>query len=130
MNILKKVAVFYFSATFLFSCSNLDLSHSGKLIFHNSAQKTSFSFVVSEEFNKQNSTSKPSKDYPKMTEAEAKLLLKFLKKNNYCINKNGEITFVIISRQEKVFDVTFSSLIGQNYNARPVTPTTYFGECF
>lgn len=128
MNILKTVVLFL-TAVFLFSCSSPDLSRLGKLSFYNSINKNSFSFIISDDFSRENQKSKPSKTHPKMTEAEVKLLSKFLKKNNYCINKNGDISFVIISRQEKVYDVTFSSLIEQNYNARPITPITYFGEC-
>ena len=64
-----------------------------------------------------------------MSVAELKLLMKFLQNNKYCINKNGELSFEIKSKQEKIYDVTFSSLIEQSYNARPVAPTTYFGEC-
>ena len=129
MNILSKTAVLFLSAVFLFSCVSQDLGSLGKLSFYNSINKNSFSFVISDDFSRENQKSKPSKSHPKMTEAEVKLLTKFLKKNNYCINKNGDISFVIISRQEKVYDVTFSSLIEQNYNARPITPITYFGEC-
>ena len=61
--------------------------------------------------------------------AELKLLMSFLRDEKYCINKNGELSFKINSNQEKIYDVTFSSLIEQNYNAKPVSPVTYFGEC-
>jgi hypothetical protein len=114
---------------FVTSCAaGLD-SDSAKLTIFNSANKKTFSFVVSEHFIKSHSTSKPSALYSKMTVAELKLLMKFLENNKYCINKNGELSFQINSKQEKIYDVTFSSLIEQNYNARPVSPTTYFGEC-
>lgn len=134
MNILSKTAILFLSAVFLLSCGDYksfghDLSRFGKLSFYNSINKNSFSLVISDDFSRENQKSKPSKNHSKMTEAEVKLLTKFLKKNNYCINKNGDISFVIISRQEKVYDVTFSSLIEQNYNAKPITPVTYFGEC-
>ncbi len=128
MNIFKTIALFL-AVVFSPSCSGPDLNHFGKLSFYNSINKNSFSFVISDDFFRENKKSKPSKNHPKMTEAEVKLLSKFLKNNNYCINKNGDISFVIISRQEKVYDVTFSSLIEQNYNAKPITPVTYFGEC-
>ena len=67
--------------------------------------------------------------YQKMSVAELKLLIKFLRYNKYCINKSGKLSFRINSKQEKIYDVTFSSLIEQNYNASPITPVTYFGEC-
>jgi len=129
MNIFSKTAVLFLSAIFLFSCTKEDLSRSGKLSFYNSVNKNSFSFIISNDFSRKNQESKSSKDHSKMTIAEVKLLSKFLKNNNYCINKNGNISFVIISRQEKIYDVTFFSLIEQNYNAKPIIPITYFGEC-
>ena len=100
-----------------------------KLSFFNSANKKAFSFVINEQFIKANAKSDPSVLYPKMNVAELKLLMSFLRDNKYCINKNGELSFKINSKQEKIYDVTFSSLIEQNYNAKPVSPTTYFGEC-
>ena len=111
------------------SCVQKDYSRSGKLNFLNSSSKKSFSFVVSDDFARKNHDSKPDKKNPKMSEVEANLLRKFLIQNNYCINKNSELSFVVLSKQEKIYDVTFSSLIEQNYNAKPVTPVTYFGEC-
>ncbi len=100
-----------------------------KLSFFNSANKKTFSFVVNDQFIKAHANSGPSALYPKMNVAELKLLMSFLRDNNYCINKNGELSFKINSKQEKIYDVTFSSLIEENYNAKPVSPTTYFGEC-
>lgn len=115
---------------FLTSCTTLFFEKgSAKLTLFNSVNKKTFSFVVSEEFVKENSRSKPSELYPKMTAAELKLLMKLMRNNNYCINQNGELSFKINSKQEKVYDVTFSNVIEQSYNARPVSPTTYFGEC-
>ncbi len=113
------------------SCSSLGYysKDSAKLSFFNSANKKTFSFVISEDFIKDNAKSEPSALYPKMNVAELRLLNSFLLDNKYCINKNGELSFKINSKQEKVYDVTFSSLIEQNYNAKPVSPATYFGEC-
>lgn len=37
--------------------------------------------------------------------------------------------FEIISRQEKIFDATFSKLIAENYNAKPLSPVSYYGKC-
>ncbi len=105
-----------------------DYNGAGKLSFY-SSDKKSFTFTVSEEYVKKHALSKPSKSFSKMTEAEMELLIYLLKKNNYCINKSGKLSFLLNSKQEKIYDMTFSSLIEQNYNARPVTPTTYFGVC-
>lgn len=104
--------------------------HSAKLSFLNSANnKKAFSFAISDDFIKNHIDSKPSELYSKMNVDELALLTKFLQNNNYCINKNGELSFKITSKQDKVYDITFSSLIEQNYNARPISPATYFGEC-
>jgi hypothetical protein len=100
-----------------------------KLSFFSSANKKAFSFVIDGKFIEKNNKSRPSALYPKMNVAELQLLMNFLRDNNYCINENGELSFKINSKQEKIYDVTFSSLIEQNYNAKPVSPTTYFGEC-
>lgn len=115
--------------TSISSCfkSNYGLG-AGKLSFYNSDKK-SFSFTVSEDFVKSHALSKSSKSFPRMTQAEMDLLSYLLKNNNYCVNKNGKLSFLVNSRQEKIYDVTFSSLIEQNYNARPVAPITYFGVC-
>ncbi|MDA0902517.1 MAG: hypothetical protein O3B09_03815 [Proteobacteria bacterium] len=64
-----------------------------------------------------------------MTKSETKLLSKLLKNGGYCINSEGDLSFSIISKQEKIYDATFASLIDENYNAKSVTPVTYFGEC-
>jgi hypothetical protein len=37
--------------------------------------------------------------------------------------------FTITSRQEKIYDMTFAHLIEESYNARPVAPRMYFGQC-
>lgn len=100
-----------------------------KLSFFNSANKKTFSFVINDQFIKSHANSGPSALYHKMSVAELELLMSFLRDNNYCINQNGELSFKINSKQEKIYDVTFSSLIEENYNAKPVAPTTYFGEC-
>ncbi len=94
-----------------------------------SVNKKTFSFAVSDKFILDNSNSDFSKLHPKMKNSELKLLISFLKKNNYCINNKGKLLFKINSKQEKIYDVTFSGLIEQNYNPRPVSPVIYFGEC-
>ena len=96
---------------------------------HNTSDKNSFVFSISGEFVQLNSDSPKDKEYPKMTVAEAKLLEALLKEKEYCLNDDGDPAFLITSRQEKVFDMTFAHLIEQNYNARPVAPRMYFGQC-
>ena len=64
-----------------------------------------------------------------MTQAEAKLLTSLLKEQKYCLSDSGSPSFIITSRQEKIYDMTFAHLIEQNYNARPIAPRMYFGQC-
>ena len=129
MSLIRKIIPFLFISLTISCATKINHDSSAKLSFFNSVNKKTFSFVVGEEFIRDNIKSKPSTLYSKMSVAELKLLMKFLQNNKYCINKNGELSFEIKSKQEKIYDVTFSSLIEQSYNARPVAPTTYFGEC-
>jgi hypothetical protein len=64
----------------------------------------------------------------KITKAENDLLAKLLKQSKYCQN-DKEPPFIITSKQEKIYDMTFAHLIEENYNARPIVPKTYFGQC-
>jgi hypothetical protein len=64
-----------------------------------------------------------------MTNAEVALLNSILRQRKYCILELGKPSFKIISRQEKIYDTTFSHLIEQNYRAKPASPRTYYGEC-
>ncbi|NBV07034.1 MAG: hypothetical protein EBS06_07380 [Proteobacteria bacterium] len=109
------------------SCSQ-DLSKYGRVNLHGKDSKN-FTFFVSEEYLKKYPQSKLDPDNPKMTKAESTLLLNLLESNKFCENKNGDIFFRITSKQEKIYDMTFAHLIEQNYNARPVTPLMYYGEC-
>lgn len=115
---------------FLFEvCCVNDLSSYGKVVFHNGQQKNSFVFSVSDDFLKRNSDSKRDENNPKMTEAESDLLLSLLKQKKSCSENGQTPSFRIISRQEKVYDMTFAHLIESNYNAKPIAPRMYFGKC-
>ena len=92
------------------------------------SKKKYFLFTVSEEFIKENQNSAVDKDHPKMTEAEVSLLEKLLAEKKYCMDGMSP-SFEVNSRQEKIYDMTFTHLIEENYNARPVTPRSYFGRC-
>jgi len=119
---------FFMFVILLTSCAG-DPSRYGRVTPHNTADKDSFVFSVSGEFEKAAANSPQDKKNPKMTEAEAKLLVALLKQKKYCLNNYGAPLFLITSRQEKIFDMTFAHLIEQNYNARPITPRMYFGQC-
>lgn len=120
---LLNIILLALSLPMLNSCAQ-DPSIHGKITHYNGA-KNSFSFSVDEQYLERHQNSKKSKEYPQMTEAEVKLLTRLMDKQDYCTSGN----FVITSRQEKIYDVTFSHLIEQNYKAKPVTPRTYYGEC-
>ena len=111
------------------SCFSQHDEDSAKLILFNSNNKKTFSFVVSEQFAKNHLKSSQSSVFPKMNVAELQLLTQFLKQNKYCIDKNGKLSFAVNSKQDKVYDITFANVIEQSYNAKPVSPVTYFGEC-
>lgn len=113
---------------FVISCA-VDPSKYGRVTFHGSSNKNAFIFFVSEEYLRANQASKQDKAYPKMTEAESELLVRLLKQSKNCINNDKKIFFKITSKQEKIYDMTFAHLIEQNYNARPVAPLMYYGEC-
>ena len=120
----------YIAVFFLSSCANnLDYSNLGKVSFANNINKSSFTFLVSDEYIRSNEKSPFDKNHPKMTVAETKLLVKILKDTGSCLDKNGYPSFVITSKQEKIYDTTFLHLIEKNYNARPIVPAMYFGRC-
>lgn len=114
--------------SFLISCIS-DPSHYGRVTPQNTADSDSFIFSVNDEFTKINSASPQDKKNPKMTKAEANLLTLLLQQKKYCLDGSGNPIFTIISRQEKIFDMTFAHLIEENYNARPIAPRMYFGRC-
>jgi P-type E1-E2 ATPase len=89
----------------------------------------SFIFSVNDEFSQVSKKSPIDKKNPKITEAESELLTALLEQKKYCLDKSGEAHFIITSRQEKIFDMTFAHLIEQNYKARPIAPRMYFGQC-
>jgi hypothetical protein len=130
IKILKKGSSFWLLPFFVLisSCANQDLSKLGRLTFHNSRESEGFIFTVSDSFIKDHQNSPQDKYNPKITEAEADFLQKLLSLSKYCDNDKNP-SYIITSKQEKVFDMTFAHLIEENYNARPIVPRTYFGQC-
>lgn len=114
---------------FLASCSTPYKTTDGKISLLNTANKNSFSFSISEEFGKANFTSKKDKKNPPLTKAESRLLTHLLKEKSYCTHESRTPKFIITSTQEKVYDATYAHLIEKSYNARSITPKTYFGQC-
>ena len=101
----------------------------GKVRQYSTSDKKSFVFSIDEEFIRKHQTSRKDEIFTIMTEAEVKLLYALLMQDKYCFDADNKPSFKINSRQEKIFDVTFAHLIEQSYNAKPVAPRMYFGEC-
>jgi hypothetical protein len=128
--IYKKGRSFLFLPFFIcVSCASSDLSKYGRVTLHSTADRNSFIFSVTDDFLDKNQDSPPDKTNPKISEVESNLLSKLLRQKKYCLGKYSGPSFIINSRQEKIFDMTFAHLIEQNYKARPISPRTYFGEC-
>lgn len=121
---------FFIAQIFLLCSCSKDLSNYGRVTLHNTADKNSFIFSVNEEFLQKNRANEPDKKNPKLSKGEAVLLLALLKEKKYCVSeKSSSPLFIVTSRQEKIYDMTFAHLIEQSYNARPIAPRMYFGEC-
>ena len=114
----------------IFSCQkNVQYPISwGRISSYNSLNDKSFSFTVNDEFIK-NNKSKIDPKHSILTKAESSFLKTLLLKNNYCINKKGELSFEVNSRQAEIYDVTFSDSFQKQYKAKSLTPVTYFGKC-
>ncbi len=114
----------------LTNCAN-NITQFGKITPYNSTTKENkaFVFTVEESYARAHLKSKQDEKNPLMTKAEADLLKKLLVRQKYCINQSNELSFKITSKQEKIYDVTFASLIEQNYNAKPAAPRMYYGNC-
>jgi hypothetical protein len=113
------------------SCVSKDSSF-GKVSLHSTGERDSFIFTISEEFLEKNSKDLGSevKNQPvKISKVEYNLLKKLLNEKKFCINQDKKLNFELTSRQEKIYDMTFSHLIATSYKARPLSPRSYFGEC-
>jgi len=128
INNIKK-NIFIFSLIFLSSCVNGDYFKYGKVTFHATTDKNFFVFTVDDNFYKKYKNSPNNKTHPRLSDEEFKMLKALLKNKKYCVENSINPQFEIISRQEKVFDATFSKLIAENYNAKPLTPVSYYGKC-
>ena len=113
----------------LFSCMSARDIQLGQINLRQDVDRQYFTFTVNEQFLKKYQTSPPSDFYSKITEAELKLLMIHLRHNKYCINKDGDLSFKINSKQHQLLDLTLTGVIGQSYNVAPLAPTTYFGQC-
>lgn len=107
----------------------LDPTSHGRVVKRNSIDKNLFIFSVKQEYVTKHKDSPQDKKNPKITKAESRLLVKLLDLANYCINEEGDVVFRITSKQEKIYDMTYASLIEESYHARPLTPLMYYGQC-
>ena len=128
INDIKKM-IFIFFLILLSSCVNGDYFKYGKVSFHATTDKNFFVFTVDDNFYKKYKNSPNNKAHPRLSDQEYKMLKALLKNKKYCVENSINPQFEIISRQEKVFDTTFSKLIAENYNAKPLTPVSYYGKC-
>ena len=113
----------------LSSCVNSDYFKYGKITFHATAENNFFVFTVDDNFYKKYKNSPNNIDHPRLSDEEYKMLKTLLKDKKYCQEKYTNPQFEIISRQEKIFDTTFQKLIAESYNAKPLTPVSYYGKC-
>ncbi|MBL6664638.1 MAG: hypothetical protein ISQ34_02210 [Rickettsiales bacterium] len=91
--------------------------------------KNSFMFLVSEDFSKKHKHSKSDPLNPRISKAESKLLSSLLERERICTDNSISPSYVITSKQEKIYDATYASLIEENYNAKSITPLTFYGRC-
>lgn len=89
----------------------------------------SFIFKVSDEYASKYQDSSTDSKNPILSKAESKLLTALLKQENLCSKDSIYPSFVITSKQEKIYDITYTKLIEENYNVKSVTPLTYYGSC-
>ena len=106
---------------FLGSCSK-DISKYANLKLYD--EGNSFAFIVSDELSK-----KVKNSTPKMTKKETKLLEILLERKGFCMKNSSKPTYAITTKQEKIYDITYAKMIEENYNAKSITPVTYFGKC-
>lgn len=111
------------------SCTNPDHLKYGKISFQATSQNEYFTFTVDDNFYKKYKNSANHKEHPRLSEEEFKMLNTLLKSKKYCVKKTFNPNFEILSRQEKIFDATFAKLIAESYNAKSVSPVSYYGRC-
>lgn len=127
---MSKISLILSFCLLIFSCNSIkDVDSLAKVnIYQAYNSKLQFSFLISDGFVKTDK-SKLDPDYPIMTKSQVKILKKLLKKNNYCINNKDKLLFKVVSKQEKIYDLTLAGVFEKQYNAKPLMPLTYFGEC-
>ena len=125
-----RILLFLFILILSSSCSG-DLTKYGKVQRYKAASSRNhaFSFKVEGEFALHSDPTKRDEKHMLMNEDEVNLLNKLLVGQKLCLDEYSYPSYVITSKQRKIYDVTFANLIDQNYNAKPVAPLTYYGRC-
>ena len=123
--------LFCFLVLVIISSCSRDLSKYGKVQTYSSASSgnATFLFKVEGSFAEYTGSSKQDEKHPLMNEDEAGLLNNLLIDKKLCLDQYNFPSYVITSKQERIYDVTFANLIEQSYNAKPATPLTYYGRC-
>lgn len=126
---LSKISILSILILLNQSCANPDYFKYGKISFQATSQNEYFTFTVDDAFYKKYKNSANNKDHPRLSDEEFKMLNTLLKNKKYCVKNSFNPNFEIISRQEKIFDTTFAKLIAESYNAKSVSPVSYYGRC-
>lgn len=120
---------FIILAIILNSCVHENITQYGNIrTLENNGKERNFMFLVNDDELKKIYEFKYSNKKDIISKIEIELLEQLLHKHKLCTKKN-KLKYQIKSKQEKIYDKTFSHLIRQNYNLRPSVPTTYFGKC-
>lgn len=122
-------AIFFLILLTVFSSCARDMTKYGKVHIYKSGSSKAFSFKIEEEFVRLSQSADQDEIHSLMNEDEVDLLSDLLVKEKLCLDKYNYPRFIITSRQQKIYDVTFANLIEQNYNAKPISPLTYYGRC-
>ncbi len=121
--------IFFLVLLTLFSSCARDMTKYGKVQIYKSGSSSAFSFKIEEDFVRYSQSSNRDEKHTLMNEDEVDLLNKLLVNENLCLDEYNHPNFIITSKQEKIYDVTFANLIEQSYNAKPISPLTYYGRC-
>ncbi len=120
---------FFMFVVAISSCSISNPQRYGRVTIHSAVNAQTFTFTVTDKFLRRYSNSNKNSDHPLLTNSENKLLKSLLEEKKYCMDDSFSPSFKITSRQEKIYDMTFAHLIEKNYNAKPIMPRMYFGQC-
>lgn len=131
MILIKQKASFFLLSMLIIttSCKNPDYLKYGRITFHVASQSDYFVYTVDDIFYKKYKNSPNNKKHPRLSDEEYKMLITLLREGKYCLKKSLNPDFEIISRQEKIYDVTFAKVIAESLNSKSLYPVSYYGRC-